>query len=257
MRRTSASVLSCADYGAHPESDGALGSAYAALLERNGYVHLTDVPDGFDHPRFLARFGDFYPGPSGKLIDDVIAEPGMDDVYYGNNRQGLLPHTEGYEFAGLPPRYLALWCVVPPVGLGGETTLLDAYPLLEALPAEERRQLEAETYDWQASEGLRRRGLGQRSTHPILETVDGVSLLRFSCNNILLPEAAEPVRSFLSSTKQLFDAEHVTIKYRRNDLLHFDNWRMLHSRNAFEDAARHLKRVQLRHRGERQTPTCP
>lgn len=250
MQCTYISALSFADYGSHPECDVALRSAYTALLEKNGYVHVTEVPDGFEHSRFLTGFGDFYPGPSGKLIDDIIAEPGMDDVYYGANRRALMPHTEGYEFDGLPPRYLALWCIVPPVGGGGETTLLDAYPLIEALRVEERNYLETQSFDWQASEGLRRRGLGQRSSHPILETIDGITLLRFSYNNILLlPGAVEPVASFLNRTKQVFDAEHITIKYQRNDLLHFDNWRMLHSRTEFEDAARHLKRVQIRYRG--------
>src|SRR5882762_9074550 len=79
---------------------------YRRLLAENGLVHAVDVPDRFDHSQFFAKFGEFYPGPSGKLIDDIAPEAGMDDVYYGSNSRSLLPHTEGYEFEGLPPRYL-------------------------------------------------------------------------------------------------------------------------------------------------------
>jgi alpha-ketoglutarate-dependent taurine dioxygenase len=218
---------------------------YRNILDKYGFVHAVDIPGSFDHAEFLSRFGAFYPGPSGQVIDDIVPEAGLDDVYYGSNRMSLLPHTEGYEFQGLPPRYLALWCVTPPTGAGGETTLFDVRPLTERMPADERRHLEESRFDWISSEGLRRIGLGQLATHPMLETVDGVPLLRFSCNNLVLSEPDEVVESFRERVKQAWDGQHNSVKYARNDIVHFDNWRVLHSRSAFSDPKRHLRRIQI------------
>jgi alpha-ketoglutarate-dependent taurine dioxygenase len=245
MKLVQSRTLSFADYDGQAE---ACTAAYRRELAEHGYVHVTDVPDSFDHAAFLAAFGEFYPGPSGKLVDDIVPEPGMDDVYYGMNSRALLPHTEGYEFDGLPPRYLALWCVTPPGGAGGETTLMDALPLITALPEADRTFLESNDFEWVGSEGLRRRGLAGHASHPMLTAVDGVRLLRFSCNNITLPDQARAARSFIDRTRRAFVEDHLAITYRRNDLLHWDNWRILHSRNAFDDPKRHLKRVQIRYR---------
>ncbi|RVU20512.1 hypothetical protein EOT10_27810 [Streptomyces antnestii] len=222
--------------------------SYQAALSQFGYVHAVEVPDEFDHSSFLSRFGTFYPGPSRKLVDDIMPEPGMDDVYYGSNRKALLPHTEGYEFSGLPPRYLALWCVTPPVGPGGETTLFDTQPLLESLSLPERKDLQNRPFSWVSSAGLRRNGLGQEAKHPILGDINGSALLRFSLNNILIPEGSEyaMARSFLERIQRAFEGRHLAINYKRNDMVHWDNWRVLHSRNAFADPQRHLKRIQIR-----------
>ncbi|WP_203790054.1 TauD/TfdA dioxygenase family protein [Paractinoplanes rishiriensis] len=211
----------------------------------NGYVHAVDVPEDFDHASFLSRFGEFRPGPSGKLIDDVTPEAGMDDVYYGGNRRPLLPHTEGYEFAGLPPRYLALWCVTPPAGEGGETTLMDTAPVLAGLSEQTRHVLRTQRLAFHGSAGLRRRGLDQHASHPMLTSVDGLTVLRFSSNNVDLDGVNAAVSAFLNRTTEMFESAHLAIRYQRNDLLHWDNWRLLHSRTAFEDPRRHLKRVQI------------
>lgn len=246
MENSADYVVSFTDYAKREE---AVGAAYRSALSAFGYVHGINVPDDFDHAGFLAQFGAFYPGPSGKTIDDIMPEPGMDDVYYGSNRRALLPHTEGYEFSGLPPRYLALWCVTPPAGTGGETTLFDTRSVVEHLAGAERAALERSVFTWVSSAGLRRNGLGQEATHPILEQVDGVGLLRFSLNNVLLPQEPrdEGAEAFLSLTRRAFEDGHITVNYQRNDLLHWDNWRVLHSRNAFDDPQRHLKRIQIRH----------
>lgn len=244
MQKTRAHIVSFEDYEERAEE---ITSAYRSALRGVGYVHGVDIPDGFDYPAFLAKFGAFYPGPSGNTIEDVKAEAGMDDVYYGSNRRALLPHTEGYEFTGLPPRYLALWCVTPPAGAGGETTLFDARSVVEEMPAAERQVLERQVFDWVSSEGLRRKGIGQETAHPILETVQGEQLLRFSLNNIVLPAGSARVESFLERVRREFEAGHVAVSYERNDLLHWDNWRVLHSRTAFEDPQRHLRRIQIRH----------
>ncbi|MEU6349530.1 TauD/TfdA family dioxygenase [Streptomyces sp. NPDC047072] len=248
MKRPPTSVLSLAGSGETSTIDEDLRRRYLKLLDRHGYVYVTDVPDGFEYEKFLTAFGEPFPGPFGRTVDDIVPEAGMDDVYYAGNRKALLPHTEGYEREGLPPRYLVLWCVTPPTPHeGGETTLYDAAPLLSALPPETERRLRETRYEWRAGEGLARLGRARRATHPVLAAVDGTTVLRVSCNNMTIPAADDPVHGFLADVRRRFAAECVSIDYRRNDFVHWDNWRILHSRNAFRGATRHLRRMQISH----------
>lgn len=240
------SVLSTLDSNRHLLGLDVLAETYAKLLDRNGYVLLTDVPDDFDHVGFLVGFGPFMPSPTGELVGDIAPEDGMDGLYYGNNKAELVPHTEGYEFAGPPPRYLALWCAAPWSGDGGATTLLDGRPLYDALDEQEQAVLRATTYEWQCSEGLRARGIGMSSRHPVFESWGTQEILRFSYNNLVRPADDNTVASFLERGKQRFDDLHISITYQKNDLLQWDNWRMLHSRTAFKDSRRHLKRVMIK-----------
>ncbi|MFC8513886.1 TauD/TfdA family dioxygenase [Streptomyces sp. NPDC057257] len=248
MPKSADSVLSFLDGNGNPVPEEALRSTYAKLLRTNGYVHLVDVPDTFDHVGFLRGFGDFLPSPTGTLVGDMVPEPGMDGIYHSGNQQALVPHTEGYDLDELPARYLALWCVVPPSGEGGETTLFDGFKLVNSLGEDERKHLETQTYTWSLAAGLQSQGMMYQAEHPVLETVDDELLLRFSYNNLRRPDGDETVADFLERGKERFDAEHTAVRYRPGDLLHWDNWRMLHARNAFEDPHRHLKRVMIRHR---------
>jgi alpha-ketoglutarate-dependent taurine dioxygenase len=252
MHRPPVSRVSLAECADPANFDDALWGRYRSLLAEHGYVHVTDVPDGFDHEKFLAGFGEPFPGPFGRIVDDIVPEPGMDDVYYAGNRQALLPHTEGYECPGLPPRYLALWCVTPPVAdEGGETTLYDAAPLLAGLSPDLASRLFDRRYEYRASAGLTRLGRTRRASHPVLETVDGHTVLRLSCNNMEITDADDPVHGFLAEVRREFEAGCVAVDYRRNDFVHWDNWRVLHSRNAFTGSTRHLRRMQLGHLPDR------
>jgi alpha-ketoglutarate-dependent taurine dioxygenase len=255
MQRPPVSRLSLTESTDPTTLDDALLARYRNLLTRHGYVHVTDVPDEFDHEKFLTGFGEPFPGPFGRIVDDIVPEPGMDDVYYAGNRGGLLPHTEGYECAGLPPRYLALWCVTPPAaGESGETTLYDAAPLLAELPPEVRTGLADKRYQWHASAGLIRLGRTRNVTHTVLDAVDGRTVLRLSCNNMEIPTDDDPAHDFLTEVQRRFAAECVSIDHRRNDFVHWDNWRVLHSRNAFTGNTRHLRRMQLSHVPGRSLP---
>lgn len=245
MKPGKESVISFAEISRNPQSDTVLLAAHARLLEENGYVHATCVPEGFDHEAFLSRFGAFRPGPSGAAVEDVVPETGMDDVYYGGNRMALLPHTEGYEVAGLPPRLLALWCVVPPTGRGGETTLFDTRPVLEKLPPEDRAYMEGRAVRWHASAGLQRLGIGEETEAPMLQQSGHDTVLRFSLNNVVIPDDAAPAVALQKLLQREFDRAHVAVRYRERDLLLWDNWRVLHSRTGFSDTARHLRRVQI------------
>ncbi|MEU6586864.1 TauD/TfdA family dioxygenase [Nocardia sp. NPDC046763] len=211
-------------------------------LEQNGYCHLANLPAGFDHLGILAGLGPIRPQYRGELVWDLKPEPNMDDVYHSNNRAALLPHTEGYELSGLPPRYIGLWCVRPAAGPGGETTLADGHSVLSVLSDSDLTLLRTHQYEWKSSEGLARQGIRLRTRHPVLEDHGGNTVLRFSYNNAVRVEEGPLIR-YLELGLEHFDRTRVALRLARADLLVWDNWRMLHSRTAFRDPGRHLKRV--------------
>jgi alpha-ketoglutarate-dependent taurine dioxygenase len=245
MAKSPESVLSCVDMNGDVLADAVLRYSFRQLLGNNGYVHLVNVPESFDHVAFLKETGEFQPTSTGTVIGDVKPEAGMDDVNHGQNRGALTPHTEGYEFRGLPPRYLALWCVTPPSGAGGETTVFDGDRLLAEFTEEERRHLRETVYRWGSTEGLARRGVTPTAEHPVLQAHEDATILRYSSSYLAVPEGDEVARRLVERGKALFADQHIAVRYRARDMLVWDNWRMLHSRNAFEDPARHLKRVQI------------
>lgn len=239
------SVVSCVDMNGDALSDDVLKYAFHQLLGNNGYVHLVNVPESFDHVAFLRHLGEFQPTPTGTLVGDVKPERGMDDVNHGQNRGALQPHTEGYEFHGRPPRYLALWCVKPAEGLGGETTMLDGNRVLAEFDDSELGHFRDTVYRWGSTEGLARKGVVPTAEHPVLEEQEGERIFRFSTSYLAIPEGDELATRLIERGNALYEEQHVAIRYQKRDMVVWDNWRMLHSRNAFEDPTRHLKRVQI------------
>lgn len=244
MPHSPTSVLSLTDFNGRPLPPDLLASTFDALMRENGYVYCCNVPDDFDHVEFCRSLGDFVPQYTGVMVGDVRPEEGMDDVYHSGNTRPLLPHTEGYDFETLPPRYLALWCVAPCSGSGGETTLADAYAWLECFADEELQRMRETVYDWKTTDGVLRMGIELHSRHPMLEDHEGGLICRFSSNNMLRDGdafAADVVQRGL----EFFEKTHVAIEYESNALVVWDNFRMMHARNAFTDRGRHLKRVQV------------
>jgi alpha-ketoglutarate-dependent taurine dioxygenase len=246
MNHAPLSILSQVDFNDEIIPEERLEHTFREMLAEHGYVLMTNVPDTFDPVRFCRKLGRFVPNYNGAIVGDVRPEPGMDDVYHAGNTRPLTPHTEGYDFKIVPPRYIALWCVHPAAGPGGETTLADTRPWLDALNDRDREYFEKTEYQWKTTDGVRRLGLDLETRHPILAEVDGATVTRFSCNN-LLREEEDPAAELQREWHRKFDEEHIAIDYQRNDMLVWDNWWLLHARNAFIDRTRHLRRIQIRH----------
>jgi alpha-ketoglutarate-dependent taurine dioxygenase len=245
--------ISLADFGDGRVGD-ALVSRCARELDSLGYFYLRDVPDGFDHQAFIGRFGTLAAQYGGKLIWDLKPEQGMDRLYHSRNTRALVPHTECYEFPGEPPRYLALWCVQPAEGEGGATTLADGYEFVAELSPAEVARLRTSTYTFICSDGLRHQGLDLKSEHPILEPrSDGGLIIRFSYNNTY-PMTDPFLREFLERGHRWFSERHFPVTIERNAILMWDNHRMIHSRTAFSDRRRHLRRALLDKRDSARTP---
>jgi alpha-ketoglutarate-dependent taurine dioxygenase len=244
MSHSPISILSYTDFNGDQLPQAIFTSTFKQLLDEHGYVLMCNMPDDFDQVGFCRGMGSFVPNYTGAVVGDVRPEPGMDDVYHAGNTQPLTPHTEGYDFRIVPPRYIALWCLQPAEGPGGETTLADTRPWVDQLTADERERLEGCYYQWKTTEGVQRLGLDLHTKHPILEQHDQGLIVRFSCNNLLRDED-DPVTELQEQWRQAFDRDYIAIDYHTNDMLVWDNWRLLHARNAFNDRRRHLRRIQV------------
>ncbi|WP_335945837.1 TauD/TfdA family dioxygenase [Pseudomonas sp. G166] len=238
------SIVSAIDFNDEPIPLENLHATAQSLLEEHGYVQVVNIPDGFDYIRFGRRLGSFVPNYGGAVVGNVRPEPGMDDVYHAGNHQPLTPHTEGYDFKHLPPRYIMLWCVVPAEGDGGETTLALTQPWIDALDDTSREHLLKTVYAWKTTEGIQRQGLDLRTEHPILEDTGSGRIVRFSCNN-LLHENDVIATTLQHDWQSRYQSDSVWVRYAQNDILLWDNWRVLHARNAFQDSRRHLRRLQI------------
>ncbi len=218
---------------------------FRALLEREGYVHLHGLPEGFDHLEFLTRYGELMPQYDGELIWSIRALERFDDLYHSLNTKPLNPHTECYEFTGVPPKYLALWCLKPADDGGGQTTLADLYGFLDTLGEADRRRLAQRGYQFVSSSGVQDMELGVTAEHPVLEERgDRPPIVRFSYNCVV--HGDDP---FLLDIRERvldwFNRTHISVDYRRGDILIWNNHRTVHSRTGYTDRSRHLRRVWL------------
>jgi alpha-ketoglutarate-dependent taurine dioxygenase len=207
-------------------------------LAEKGYSYVDDLSDGLDYAAELTRIGPLIPQYAGELVRDIKPDPAFrDDITSPYNTSEVTPHTEWYEFSDLPPRYVALWCVSPADGPGGETTLADGYRIVDLFGPVQRQQMFITIQEW-TSHVLKGDHVGR---HPILATHSGNLVLRFSTND--LRRNTDLSARYIDSGVQFFRAHNVALKIERGAILIWDNWRMLHARNSFTDRRRHLRRV--------------
>jgi len=189
------------------------------LLDEDGYAYITGVPDGFDYLSQLRRLGEPARQYNGGLIRDVKPEPDIsDDVYSASNTRELTPHTESYEFDGLPPRYVALWCVRPAEGPGGETTLADGYRFLRQFSPDDQAVMRTRIYEWWSSPSLASRGVQMSARHPILESHASGLVMRYSSQDIVRVDDGLLPR-YIDGGRQFFKATKLPIRIARNAVL--------------------------------------
>ncbi|WP_158641330.1 TauD/TfdA family dioxygenase [Amycolatopsis eburnea] len=217
--------------------------ALRVLLNSVGFAHICHLSKEFDYLSELARLGPLVGQFDGAVVRDVRPDPAVgNSTYSPSNTRELLAHTEWFEFPGLPPRFVALWSVRTATGSGGETTLADAYPFIDGLPAELRSTLLSRRYSWGPSVGLAKVGIDYRTKHQLLERVRGELVIRFPCDDRCL-DYDDDMNRFIELGRAYF-AEHSTaVRILEDSMLIWDNWRVLHARTAFADTNRHLKRV--------------
>jgi alpha-ketoglutarate-dependent taurine dioxygenase len=209
---------------------------------------MDNIPADFDHFGFLERLGVPLPQYDGELVWSIKADPRYEHLYHSLNTRELAPHTECSEFESLPPRYLALWCLVPPADGKGQTLLADIYAFLETLTPAERIKLAARHYQFTSTAGLQSMRLGRAATHPILENRAGLPpVVRFSYN-CMHANGDRFALDILDRVLQFADQTQAAIDFTTGSLLVWDNHRVVHARTAYNDHRRHLRRVWLAER---------
>ncbi len=213
-------------------------------LSQFGYAYVDVDMENVDYVTELSSLGPLVPQYDGQLVRDITPDPNVpDDVLSAVGVTALPPHTEWYEFPGLPPRYVVLWCVHHANGLGGETTLADGHRLLGHFTSDERAELSRRVYRWGSRypEALAKRGIHGLGHNKILDEYEDSVVMRFSTYDLEVTD--ELSARYIKVGGRFFEENHVAIKIERGTMLIWDNWRMLHSRNAFADRRRHLRRV--------------
>lgn len=236
------SATHIASHLSHTEFDPA---EFRRLLTENGYVYMNDIPEDFDHVGFLRGFGDLMPQYDGRKVWSVRAQQRFEHVYHSLNSRALLPHTECYEFPGVSPKYLGLWGLVPASDGGGQTTLADSRGFVATLTDEEKDRLSTLRYEFVSADGVLEMKLGRTATHPIRELrASRDPIFRFSYNNVR--HGDDPfLLDMRERVVRYFEEHHVAVDIEPYAILLWNNHRVLHSRNAFTDVRRHLRRVWL------------
>ncbi len=109
----------------------------------------------------------------------------------------------------------------------------------------EREQLLLDIREWRSRPTLAREGVQEIAYHPILQVRGKAVVLRFSTLDMLADDDLS--RRWISHGRAFFEANKIPVKIDRGGLLLWDNWRMLHARNAFTDPRRHLRRILIAH----------
>lgn len=221
-------------------------AAVSRLLRERGYAYFRGISGGFDHPAQILRLGEFVPQYQGQLIRDVKPDQVMEEAEVSaNNMKALTPHTECFEYSGLPPRCIALWCIRPATGHGGETTLADGHAFLAEFSERDIRLMHSRVYEWRSPRSLSLTGISMSARHPILSDEHEGLLMRYSSREMYEIEPAQDdlyVR-YVTGGIRFFADTRVELVIERNALLLWDNWRIIHARNAFSDPRRHLARI--------------
>lgn len=221
-------------------------AATRRLLKHEGYAYLANVADGFDYLTELSRFGTPIPHQGIELVKDVRYDPQIDvDAYSALNMQRLPPHTEWYESPTFPPRYVALWGVQASRGEGGETTIADGYRFLGRFSQREQELLRDRRYEWHGVSNVSGGPPVASVRHSIIERHPDGLIMRYSSRLLQWVTGDDLVSRYVSDGLSFFEAEHASITITRNSVLLWDNWRMMHARNAFNDPGRHLRRLLL------------
>jgi alpha-ketoglutarate-dependent taurine dioxygenase len=100
-------------------------------------------------------------------------------------------------------------------------------------------------YEWRSPASLGLAGISMAARHPILSAQPEGLLMRYSSREMykIVPAQDDLYQRYVTGGIRFFVETRVEVVIERNALLIWDNWRVIHSRNAFSDPRRHLIRV--------------
>ncbi|WP_287079023.1 MULTISPECIES: TauD/TfdA family dioxygenase [unclassified Microcystis] len=236
-----------------PDFSSAIGTGQRSFtlqenLKKNGFFV-------FDNPwsdRWLQGLQDVTQATpviqtNGEIIYPIKANP---DAMGKSDAQslgiGLLPHTE-WSYKAIPPKYFCLRCKTPDRWGGGATTLVKFDDLMRHFTLEEQHFMADQLQYFMSKDGK------ESCFAPIWQR--DAAIIRFSYNVLVYrefsPDLNKPVASGLDSRLMalcdkflaLFEAYHVPLCLKAEQILIMDNHTCLHSRQSYIDPNRSLERV--------------
>ncbi len=232
--------------------------AAKASLAAHGFALLPpeERPQGVPLRDFIAQFGAIMPQYNGEYVYSVKAAQGYNSFSDSKSTNAIPPHTDGSDML-TPPHTMALYGVHAASCGGGATLLADGYAFVETLEPRLRDELAARIYRFGSKQGIH----AERPFHvdsPIFTEDYGgrgpmlrfsYNLLRFGDYSAQADGAEEHADAFTLEICQramaYFEQHAIQARIKTGDVLLWDNWRMLHSREAYHDAQRHLRRYWL------------
>lgn len=219
-------------------------------LERDGWLLLPRLGGQAAAEAVLAGLGRLMPQDRGEFRYDVQSTTEAAGLSSSKSANALNPHTEASYYPS-PPRWVALWCRHAARCGGGQTLLAEGQRILDGLDEADRDF--ATCHRLAFGDASRPAAVDATVFSPGPPPVFRFSynLLRHGCYDP--PQARITGAPAPASARETF-AEHVANSFAAlarpvllpdDGLLVFDNHRMLHSRTAYSDTARHLIRYWL------------
>jgi Taurine catabolism dioxygenase TauD, TfdA family len=233
-----------------------VGGDWRGKLEAAGWAIVSGLPESADAEAVLETLGELREQYRGAIRHEVRARPGFEALQYSQSQNGITPHTEAPGLAA-PPRYLALHCHRQARCGGGQTLLADGYAFIDSLGDQLGDEVRSRPirFDLVASSGA---GGEAAVPAPIFTPArNGTpAVLRYSYNVLRDNSLDAPTHDDPLALGEIdpFNAELCRrgVEFVRSEgfgalpadgeLLVFDNWRMLHARDAYRDPERHLTR---------------
>lgn len=198
-------------------------------LRTDGYLFFLQLTKPLKE--FLTLFGGLSFQEDGRQYYVVRAGERLQSDDGGS----LMPHTDDFNIEGDPPRFVALHCIRPDEDGYGRTSIADGYSWLETLSPSATKLLE----------NLWRYRKGNRWVEkPFLSAIGGHRVLRVSFGHLAFAHNEE-MRKVMAGLSRWFGGEAKPVVHRCGSLLIWDNWRIIHGRNAYADLQRELHRYYL------------
>lgn len=238
------------------EATMAPDSEWRATLADRGWVIVAGVREPATAERVLLGLGPLREQYRGSIRHDVRFQPGFEGLQYSQSRNGITPHTEAPGMPS-PPRHLALHCHRQARCGGGQTLLADGYAFVASLDEGLAADLRSRAIRFDLVPGAGADGRAPVAA-PILSEAEGgrPPIVRYSYNvlrdnsldapvheDVLDLNGADPFHAELCRRGVTFMRDRgIAALPGDGELLIFDNWRMLHARDSYEDRERHLTR---------------
>ena len=208
------------------------GKGYASECTLLGLCSMLDSYPDFDENE-----------KDGTYINQIIPRDDAKSKAVASSNGSEIPffaHTENV-YSPKPLKFFSLLCLRGDPKVSTSMLFLD--DILAAIKADGKEDMieEMKISQFIMKSGPSFEGRGRRLiTLPILEQIDGERIYRFNANLDRVEGAndrAKEIVAYLTNllkSKEFFDSSKISVTLSKGDLLLFNNWEVMHARDAFK-----------------------